>query len=122
MKRIYLSGPITKGNRSLSFYQACEAQRRLMLDGYAVLNPMLSMAHPDGANIEWQTWIDSDLAWVSVSDMVCRLPGESAGAEIECEYARSRGIEVVTADFFECLRGLYTHDLEREGSGRTSLH
>jgi hypothetical protein len=110
MQKIYLSGPITKGNRSLSFYQAAEAQRLLLLEGYAVMNPMLSLLHPDGLNIPWQTWIDSDLAFVACCDLLLRLPGESQGADVETDFARRHGIEVVSIEFFECLRGLYTHE------------
>jgi hypothetical protein len=121
-KRIYISGPITKGNRSVSFFQAAEAQRRLMENGYAVLNPMLSIMHPDGNNIPYEDWIESDLAYVAVSDFVLRLPGESKGADIETKFAREHGIEVVSSEFFECLRGLYTHDTECERSGRKAMH
>ncbi len=109
LKRIYISGPITKGNRSLSFYQACEAQRLLLLAGYAVLNPMLSIQHPDGSNIDWEVWIDSDLAWVECSHLVLRLPGESKGADVECKFAADHGIPVVGLSHFPCLHGIYTH-------------
>ena len=94
MKRVYVSGPITRGNKSWNFYQACEAQRLLMEAGYAVLNPMLSMAHPDGANIPWESWIASDLKFVECCDLVIRLPGESKGGDIETQFAVSCGIPV----------------------------
>jgi hypothetical protein len=81
-----------------------------MLAGYAVMNPMLSMMHPDGGNIDWQTWIDSDLAFVACCDIVLRLPGESQGADVECAFARERSIPVVGVDWFPCLAGLYTHE------------
>ena len=67
----------------------------LMEAGYAVLNPGLSMMHPNAKNIAWESWIASDLAWVEVSDMVIRLPGESKGAEVETSYALSRRIPVL---------------------------
>ena len=107
MLRVYLSGPITKGNKSWNFYQACEAQRRLMEAGYAVLNPMLSMAHPDGNNIDWQKWIDSDLMWVEVADFVVLLPGESKGAEIEVAHASKYGVPLWYAHEVECLRDMF---------------
>lgn len=95
MKRVYVSGPITKGNRSWNFFQAAEAQRMLLDAGYAVLNPMLSMAHPDGHNISWEMWIASDLAFIEVCDLIVRLPGESKGADLEVQHATDRGIPVV---------------------------
>lgn len=98
MIRAYLSGPITKGNRSWNFYQAAEFQRRLMLAGLAVWNPMLSMLHPDGWSIPHHTWLESDLAWVAVANVVLRLPGESVGADAECAFARDHGIPVLLVD------------------------
>lgn len=92
-----MSGPITKGNRSWNFYQAAEAQRMLLDAGYAVLNPMLSMAHMDGHNISWETWIASDLAFIEVCDLIVRLPGESKGADLEVAHAIERGIPVFNA-------------------------
>lgn len=102
-QRVYLSGPITMGNRAHNYYQAAEAQRLLMQAGYAVLNPMLSMMHPDGNNISWDDWIASDLPWVEVSDVVVRLPGESKGAEAEVTHAEKFGIPVVAAIDLPCL-------------------
>lgn len=107
VSKVYISGPITKGNKSHNFHQACEAQRLLMLGGYSVLNPMLSMMHPDGINIPWETWIASDLLWVASADCVVRLPGESKGADLECDHARERGIPVYPPRMFSCLRELF---------------
>lgn len=92
--RIYISGPITKGDRVQNFAQACAAQQRLMEDGHAPLNPMLSMMHPSAWNIEHGVWLACDLPWVECADAVLRLPGDSAGADEECGHARVRGIPV----------------------------
>jgi hypothetical protein len=104
MKKIYVSGPITKGDRSHNFYQAAQAQKRLMLAGYSVLNPMLSMMHPDGPVIPWEAWIASDLPWVASADMILRLPGESKGADLETAHAQALGVTVVTPEHFACLQ------------------
>lgn len=69
----------------------------LLEAGYAVLNPMLSMAHMDGHNISWETWIASDLAFIEVCDLIVRLPGESKGADLEVAHATERGIPVFNA-------------------------
>lgn len=103
MLRVYISHPITKGDGCDNFYECCKAQQKLMDAGFAVLNPGLSMMHPNAKNIHWQTWIDSDLKWVEVSDVVIRLPGESKGADIETAHAREKGIPVVQVT---CLAGL----------------
>jgi hypothetical protein len=105
----YLSAPITKpapiGGRNWNFYQAAAAMSALMQAGYAVINPMLSMAQFD--EIDWETWLAMDCEIVSRCDLVCRLPGVSIGAERECEFARRRNIPVVTPSFFECLADLF---------------
>ena len=94
--KVYISGPITKGNRNWNYYQACEVERKLMLAGFAPLNPMRSMALP----FAWQDdmphdlWIEVDLPWVECSNAVLRLPGESKGADIECNHARDFGVPV----------------------------
>ncbi len=45
-KRVYLSGPITKGDRNRNLYIANAAHKLLLDDEYAVLNPTLTMLHP----------------------------------------------------------------------------
>jgi hypothetical protein len=89
-----VSGPITKGDRQHNFNQAADAQKALMAAGFAVLNPMLSMAMPGAFDIPHEEWIANDLPWVTAADAVLRLPGESQGADIECDHARCHGIPV----------------------------
>jgi hypothetical protein len=104
MQKVYISGPISKGDRSHNFHQAAQAQKRLMLAGYSVMNPMLSMMHPDAQQIPWETWIASDLPWVASADTILRLPGESVGADRETDHARSIGIPVYGPEHFPCLQ------------------
>lgn len=67
----------------------------LINSGFAVLNPMLTMLHPDAWNIPHRAWLENDLPWVAVSDVVLRLPGESTGADEETAFAESLGVPVV---------------------------
>jgi len=92
--RVYVSGPITKGDRRANFKQAADAQKALMAAGFAVLNPMLSMRLPGVFAIPHDTWIANDLPWVALADAVLRLPGESLGADIECEHALIHGVPI----------------------------
>lgn len=100
MKLIYLSGPITKGNRNQHFYRSCEAQRVLMAAGYAVVNPMLSIVMPSAwqADMPHEQWLKMDLAIIERCDMIVRLPGESIGADMETDHAILRGLPVVLID------------------------
>jgi hypothetical protein len=98
MKRIYISGPITKGNRNQNYFQACEAEAELMRCGFAPLNPMQTMVLPfawDG-QFSHEQWLQRDFAWIEVSDAILRLPGESVGADMETEHAKKLGIPVFT--------------------------
>jgi hypothetical protein len=94
--KVYVSGPITQGNRNHNYFQAIEAERELMLAGFAPLNPMRSMTLP----FAWQDdmphdlWLSVDLPWVECSDVVLRLPGASKGADMECDHAVRRGIPI----------------------------
>jgi len=107
LKKIYLSGPITKGDRDHNFRQAAVAQRTLLREGFAVLNPMLSMKLPGCWEIPHEVWVASDLPWVACACAVLRLPGESKGAEIECKFADGRGIPV-----FDDMTVLIEHFME----------
>ena len=108
-QRVYISHPITtpQPSRLWNFYIATEVYRRLILNGYSVFNPALSMMLPDNMLIDHATWLAQDLPWVEAADIVVRLPGKSKGADIECEHARNLGIPVVSPDYFECLHGLF---------------
>ena len=93
--KIYIAGPVTEGDRLNNFMQACIAQRDLMSCGHAPFNPILSIMHPDALAIPYESWIETDLAWVAVADVVLRLPGKSRGADREVEFAKNNNIPVL---------------------------
>lgn len=92
--RVYISGPITKGNREDNFDQADEMNRKLIEAGFAPLNPMFSMFSRYAFEIDHAEWMEVDLAWIECADAVIRLPGESVGADIETSHAEKLGIPV----------------------------
>lgn len=111
-KRVYISGPITKGNRNHNYFQALEAEAELMRNNFAPLNPMQTMVLPfawDG-EFDHARWLERDFAWIAVCDAVLRIPGESVGAEAEREFAEKCGIPV-----FCSLKDLMEWRLAREG-------
>ena len=111
MKLVYISAPITLGDRNYNWFVAAQAQVALMRAGYAVVNPMSSMPMPEAVNIDWQTWLEMDEEIVSRCDMVLRLPhGESSGRDRECDFARARGIPVLAPSDFPCLADLFTEE------------
>lgn len=96
MKLVYISCPITLGNKNWNWFQAADAQVALMRAGYAVHNPAHAIMLPESVNISWEDWLMMDEAIIDRCDLLVRLPGESKGADRECEYARRRKLPVLT--------------------------
>jgi len=95
--RVYISGPITLGDKACNLDQANKAHLELMRRRYAVMNPILTMMIPGAVDIPHQDWLDSDFAWIEHAHAVLRLPGVSDGADKEVAFAKSRGIPVFTS-------------------------
>lgn len=96
---VYISGPITKGDRNNNVHQAYKAHAWLMLAGYAPINPMASCQYPFAWAPEYthDLWLECDLPIIERCDAVLRLPGESSGADRETEHATTLGIPVFTS-------------------------
>lgn len=97
--KVYIAGPISVGDLETNVKNATEAARELIKHGFAPLCPQLScyMAGSTpcaGAGFDHATWLEVDLPWVGVADVVLRLPGESVGADREVAEARRLGVEV----------------------------
>lgn len=112
-KRIYIAGPISKGDLAANINQATDAFIELAQQGFAPLCPHWSayskpvyqigsdvycLATRSGNDrLSHADWMGIDLPWVAVADAVLRLPGESTGADREVEEATRRGIPVFTS-------------------------
>jgi hypothetical protein len=114
-KRVYIAGPISRGDLAHNINQATAAFVELARAGLAPLCPHWSVysagpatPHPSDRaghvytvgtaaghpGMEHADWLGVDLLWVAVADAVLRLPGASVGADAEvCEAVR-RGIPV----------------------------
>lgn len=114
-RRVYIAGPISKGDMLLNVQQADDAFFSLLKSGVvAPWNPMWSVyagsawrpgrtdpkypvmavadTHPSGTT--HADWMGVDLPWVAVAEAVLRLPGESVGADQEVAEARRLNIPV----------------------------
>lgn len=111
-RRIYIAGPITKGDLRTNIRRACETMEILLKEGYAPFCPQLSCymggdtpeVLPCGTS--HGDWVGMDLPWVEVSEALLRLEGESKGADMEVIHAKLRGIPV-----FHSLAELFAVDL-----------
>ncbi|HEX7123227.1 MAG TPA: DUF4406 domain-containing protein [Gemmatimonadaceae bacterium] len=92
--RVYISGPLSQGNRKQNVRNAIEAGRRLIEAGFSVFVPHLSHYMDETDELGHDTWVAVDLQWVAVSDAVLRLPGRSSGADAEVRHAQHLGIPV----------------------------
>ncbi len=123
-KRVYIACPISRPDTPAGLLanirRADAAMLALLRAGFAPFNPALSVyaggvdtghgvseelpavyatAHKL-ANGEFRTdvshadWLAMGFAWIEVSDAVLRLPGESVGADAECEHAGKVGVPV----------------------------
>lgn len=111
--RVFISGPISKGDLCDNVNRATEAFVALAKAGCAPMCPHWSVyakpafrySHGNGevvciATVEGNPelthadWLGIDLAWVDVCDVLLRLPGESKGADMEVARAMERCIPV----------------------------
>lgn len=84
---VYISGPITLGDREHNLRQAQKAHLRLMAAGFAVINPILTMTIPGCWDVPHDDWIAADLPLIEKADALLRLSGESKGADEEVDHA-----------------------------------
>jgi hypothetical protein len=110
--RVYIAGPISKGDLLHNVRQADDAFAALLRAGLAPFCPHWSVYHgsaryvdsgstrvvatadPTPAGTTHADWMGADLPWVEVADAVLRLPGVSVGADAEVALAQRCGIPV----------------------------
>jgi hypothetical protein len=99
--RVYIAGPISKGDTFENVMAGIRWGRRMLEDGFAPYVPHLDAymtlnpgTPPTDEPSEWNALLEWDLEWVSCSDALFRISGESTGADLEAEVALSLGIPV----------------------------
>jgi hypothetical protein len=102
---IYCAQPISKGEASKNFFLCCEVQTRLAEAGISCINPGLSVANYGAQRrLTWHQWLHVvDLPVALKADLILRLPGESAGADLEVATCQAAGIKCVGPEFFSPL-------------------
>ncbi len=105
MKRIYIAGPYTKGDVAVNVKRAMEAGLLIARAGHAPFIPHLyHFAHMLDPQ-PYETWTEIDLAWLDACHYFFRLPGDSAGAEIEEIRAAYLGLPIFY-DIYKLLDAL----------------
>lgn len=105
--RVYVAGPISKGDTLRNIHRGVEWGAQLFKDGFAPYVPHFdaymtfsAAAETPGESDDWKSLLEWDLEFVSVCDAVFRLQGYSKGADLECEVAESLDIPVFREDEF----------------------
>lgn len=121
-KRAYIAGPISKGDLCHNLNQASATNAALAKAGFAPMCPHWSaysktarreiLTDDDGEQwvaviaeatiqgndeISYAEWMEISLSWVGAADALLRLPGESAGADLEVTHAKKYGVPVFTS-------------------------
>lgn len=95
--RVFIAGPMRKGDCLGNMCQALAAFAELTAAGYAPMCPHFSFFVDGLYRFSHSEWLEIDLPWVAASNAVLRLPGESIGADRETELAQTMGIPVCTS-------------------------
>jgi hypothetical protein len=86
-----------QGFNMTAIHDAIDTQLMLVNNGFAPICPQLTtfceLLYP--GRVPYADWLDLDLTFVQISDVVFRLPGESKGADGEVAYAHAHSIPVV---------------------------
>ncbi len=98
--RVYVAGPISKGDVVENVRRGIEAGLALLKAGYAPFIPHLShLANPSAlvGTLDYEAWLSLDFSWVAACHAVLRLSGFSEGADREVAFATANRIPVYTS-------------------------
>ena len=92
-RKIYIAGPISTGDQLANINAAMKVWSALLKAGFIPFCPHWSaIQHMHNPELSHSDWMDYDLPWVEACDAVLRMPGPSAGADIETDHAERLGI------------------------------
>lgn len=94
MKRIYVSGPYTKGDPCINTNIAIGYGNFVLDNGHVPFVPHLSHFWHTATPRDYEDWMKIDFAFVEVCHALVRIPGPSSGADREIEHAILHGIPV----------------------------
>jgi len=92
--KVYIAGPYTKGDVAQNVRDAINAGEEVLMRGDFPFIPHMTHFWHMIYQHSWNYWMDYDLEWLKTCDAVVRLPGESAGADIEVKAALKLGLKV----------------------------
>jgi len=96
-KLVYVSGPYTHPDPIWNTSLAARIGTGLFKAGFIPFVPHLSMFWHSITPMDYEDWLEIDLAMISKFDFVFRFFGESKGADRECERAQELSIPIFYA-------------------------
>lgn len=99
--RVYIAGPMTNGTGGTynmkKINKAIKTYFALIKQGFVPHCPQLTVfaefLQPEC--VSYKQWLELDRCYIDDCDVLLRLEGDSKGADLECDYARSIGKDVV---------------------------
>ena len=91
-KRVYVAGPISKGDQAENVRRAVEVGDELWRLGYVPYIPHLTWFWHLLHHHEYEEWVAYSMEWLRVCHALLRISGESAGADREVIMAAGCGI------------------------------
>ena len=103
---VYIASPYRLGIQAHNVHRQIQAAKEIMDLGHVPLVPLLNHFLDIQIPRDPEAWVDDDLVIVPKCDVLCRLDGESKGADREEKCAKENGIPVVynVSGFIRWLR------------------
>ena len=93
--RVYIASPYSIGNKVENVRYSLEVADRLMDKGFVTYAPLLNHFQNEMFPRPEFDWLNFDISWLCVCDVLLRLPGRSRGAYNEVVVAKVKKIPVV---------------------------
>lgn len=93
--KVYIASPYTIGDQIDNVRTQMTTFDEILELGFTPFAPLLVAFQHLLSPKSWEIWMQYDLQWLEMCDVLLRLPGESAGADIEVAHALEKGIKIV---------------------------
>lgn len=92
--KCYIAGPYSDGDVGQNVRNAMLTADRLMDAGIAPYCPHLSHYQHILNPRPYAEWMSLCFEWISTCNCLLRLPGDSAGSDLEVDYAKQCGLRI----------------------------
>ena len=91
---VYIASPYTIGDSLTNVHRQIDAAEQIADRGHTPIVPLMSHFWHERHPHHWSFWMRMDMELLTTADALLRLPGESAGADLEVDEALHMGIPV----------------------------